>query len=108
MQKDTKLLQYADDATVVLADENSASAFLSLLDSLKGIFGLRINCTKTEDMGSSKKYPYPPPPSTEGYGNSQGGIQKEAISEAVLGVLREFFQGFRVRLVYIKNQKMLC
>ena len=47
----TKLLQYADaSTTAVLADENSASAFLGLLESFKDISALKINCTKTEAM----------------------------------------------------------
>ena len=56
-KEETKLLQYADDTTAVLANENSASAFLSLLDSFKDLSGLSINCTKTEAMwiGSSRK-----------------------------------------------------
>ena len=49
-KEETKLLQYANDNTAVLADENSASAFLSLLESFKGNSGLKINCTKTEAM----------------------------------------------------------
>lgn len=55
--KEIKLLQYADNTTAVLADEYSASAFLSLLDYLLDISGLKINCTKTEAMwiGSSRK-----------------------------------------------------
>ena len=55
-KEETKLLQYADDNTAVLADENSVSAFLSLLESFKDISGLTINCTKTEGMwiGSSR------------------------------------------------------
>ena len=35
VREETKLLQYADDNTAVLADENSVSAFLSLLESFK-------------------------------------------------------------------------
>ena len=55
-KEETKLLQYADDTTAILADENSALAFVSLLESFKDIFGLKINCTKTEAMwiGSSR------------------------------------------------------
>ena len=55
-KEETKLLQYADDTTAILADENSALAFLSLLESFKDISGLKINCTKTEAMwiGSSR------------------------------------------------------
>ena len=49
-KEETKLLQYADNTAVVLADENSASAFLSLLESFKDISGLKINCTKTKAM----------------------------------------------------------
>jgi len=46
--KETKLLQYADNTTAALADEYSASAFLSLLEYLLDISGLKINCTQTE------------------------------------------------------------
>ena len=55
-KEETKLLQFADDNTAVLADENSVSAFLSLLESFKDISVLKINCTKTEAMwiGSSR------------------------------------------------------
>ena len=55
-KEEAKLLQYADNTTAVLADENSASAFLSLLESFKHISGLKINCTQTEAMwiGSSR------------------------------------------------------
>ena len=55
-KEETKLLQYADDTTAILADENSALAFLSLLESFKDISVLKINCTKTEAMwiGSSR------------------------------------------------------
>ena len=49
-KEETKLPQYADDNTAVLADENSVSAFLSLLESFKDISGLTIDCTKTEAM----------------------------------------------------------
>jgi len=48
-KEETKLLQYADDTTAVLVDENSALAFLSLVDSLKDISGLKINCTKADE-----------------------------------------------------------
>ena len=55
-KEETKLLQYADDTTAVLAYEKSASAFLTLLESFKDISGLKINCTRTEAMwiGSSR------------------------------------------------------
>ena len=55
-KEETKLLQYTEDTTAVLADETSASASLSLLESFKDISGLKINCTKTEAMwiGSSR------------------------------------------------------
>ena len=49
-KEETKLLQFADDNTAVLADENSVSAFLSLLESFKDISGLTIDFTKTEAM----------------------------------------------------------
>ena len=56
-KEETKLLQYADDTTAVLADTNSATALFQLLDLFKNISGLKINSTKTEGMwiGSSKK-----------------------------------------------------
>ena len=56
-KEETKLLQYADDTTAVLADTNSATVLFQLLDLFKNISGLKINSTKTEGMwiGSSKK-----------------------------------------------------
>ena len=55
-KEETKLLQYADDTTAVLADTNSATVLFQLLDLFKNISGLKINSTKTEGLwiGSSK------------------------------------------------------
>ena len=54
--EETKLLQYADDMTAVLADVNSAQALLDLLEIFKKASGLMMNFTKTEGMwiGSSR------------------------------------------------------
>ena len=54
--EETKLLQYADDMTAVLADVSSAQALFDLLETFKRASGLTINFTKTEGMwiGSSK------------------------------------------------------
>lgn len=43
-----KLLQYADDTTAVLKDQNSARFFLSELQRFGKLSGLNINTTKTE------------------------------------------------------------
>ena len=55
-KEETKLLQYADDATAVLSDMDSARALFTLLDVFKELSGLRINSSKTEEMwvGSSR------------------------------------------------------
>ena len=54
--EETKLLQYADDMTAVLAEVNSAQALLDLLEIFKKASGLMMNFTKTEGMwiGSSR------------------------------------------------------
>ena len=54
--EETKLLQYADDMTAVLADVSSAQALFDLLEIFRKASGLTINFTKTEGMwiGSSK------------------------------------------------------
>ena len=54
--EETKLLQYADDMTAVLADVGSAQALFDLLEIFKNASCLTINFTKTEGMwiGSSK------------------------------------------------------
>ena len=49
-KEETKLLQYADDTTAVLADTNSAKTLCKLLDLFKNISGLKINCSKTEGL----------------------------------------------------------
>ena len=56
-KEETKLLQYADDTTAVLADTDSAKVLFELLDLFKDISGLKINSTNTEGMwiGSSKE-----------------------------------------------------
>jgi len=46
--EETKLLQYADDMTAVLADVRSAQALFNLLEIFKTVSGLTINLTKTE------------------------------------------------------------
>ena len=55
--EETKLLQYADDMTAVLADVSSAQALFDLLEIFKKASGLTINLNKTEGMwiGSSRK-----------------------------------------------------
>ena len=61
-QQETKLLQYADDTTAVLADIESAHILFQLLENFKNISGLKVNSSKTEGMwlgslkGISKKY----------------------------------------------------
>ncbi|KAL9954593.1 hypothetical protein ACROYT_G042155 [Oculina patagonica] len=56
-KEETKLLQYADDTTAMLADTSSAKVLFQVLDLFKNISGLKINNTKTEGMwiGSSKE-----------------------------------------------------
>ena len=56
-KEETKLLQYADDTTAVLADTDLAKVLFELLDLFKDISGLKINSTKIEGMriGSSKE-----------------------------------------------------
>ena len=56
-EQETKLLQYADDTTAILADTNSAEVLFELLDQFRNISGLKINCSKTEAMwiGSLKE-----------------------------------------------------
>ena len=39
--EETKILQYADDTTAILADTNSATALFRLLDDFKIVSGLR-------------------------------------------------------------------
>ena len=61
-QQETKLLQYADDTTAVLADIESAHILFQLLENFKNISGLKVNSSKTEGMwlgslkGIIKKY----------------------------------------------------
>ena len=48
--EETKILQYADDTTAILADTSSATTLFRLLDDFKIVSGLKINCFKTEAM----------------------------------------------------------
>ena len=48
--KETKLLQYADDTTAVLSGTDSAHMLFKLLDRFGTLSGLRINSSKTEGM----------------------------------------------------------
>ena len=56
-EQETKLLQYADDTTAILADTTSAKVLFELLDQFRSISSLKINCSKTEGMwiGSLKE-----------------------------------------------------
>ena len=47
---ETKLLQFADDTTVILDDLGPARALLKLLNDFEKIFGLKLNVMKTEAM----------------------------------------------------------
>jgi len=47
---ETKLLQFADDTTVVLSHLDSARALFVLLDCFKKVSGLKLNVAKTEAM----------------------------------------------------------
>ena len=47
---ETKLLQFADDTTAILADLNSAQALLNLLNDVEKVSGLKLNARKTEAM----------------------------------------------------------
>ena len=48
--EETKLLQFADDTTAVLADTDLAVKLFEILNSFEIISGLKINCSKTEGM----------------------------------------------------------
>jgi len=48
--QEIKLLQYADDTTAVLKDEQSVKNFLDELRTFSNISGLQLNATKTEAM----------------------------------------------------------
>ena len=54
---EAKLLQYADDTTAILSDENSAKTLFQELEVFKNFSGLEINSSKTEGMwiGSLKR-----------------------------------------------------
>ena len=56
--EETKLLQFADDTTAVLADTSSAARLFELLNKFEILSGLKINCSKTEGMwiGSKRHY----------------------------------------------------
>ena len=47
---DVKLLQYADDTTVLLSDVQSASKLFDLLSLFKRCSGLKLNQTKSEKL----------------------------------------------------------
>ena len=47
---ETKLLQFADDTTVILSDLDSARALFALLDCFEKVSGLKLNNAKTEAM----------------------------------------------------------
>ena len=47
---ETKLLQFADDTTVVLSDLDSARALFVLLNRFEKVSGLKLNVAKTEAM----------------------------------------------------------
>ena len=57
VEQETKLLQYADNTTAILADTNSAEVFFELLGRFRNISGLKISCSRTEGMwiGSLKE-----------------------------------------------------
>ena len=49
LDTETKISQYADDTASILdASESSFSISLSLLDTFVLIYGLKVNCEKTE------------------------------------------------------------
>ena len=48
--EETKLLQFVDDTTAVLADTSSAERLFELLNIFEILSGLKINCSKTEVM----------------------------------------------------------
>ena len=50
-------MQYADDTTAILSDENSAKTLFEELEVFKNFSGLEINSSKTEGMwiGSLKR-----------------------------------------------------
>ena len=56
--EETKLLQFADDTTAVLADTSSAERLFELLNTLEILFGLKINCSKTAGMWIRSKRHY--------------------------------------------------
>ena len=47
---ETKLLQFADDTTVILLDLDSARALFALLDCFEKVSGVKLNNAKTEAM----------------------------------------------------------
>ena len=47
---ETKLLQFADDTTAILADLNSAQALIKLLNDFEKVSGLKLNVMKTEAL----------------------------------------------------------
>lgn len=55
--EEIKIMQYADDTTAILKDENSCKIFLKLLDEFKRYSGLKINTEKTEAIWLGPKQP---------------------------------------------------
>ena len=53
--EETKLLQFADDTTAVLADTSSAARLVELLNKFEILSGLKINCSKTDGMWIGSK-----------------------------------------------------
>ena len=51
------MLEYADDTTAVLSDEESAHEFFNLLEIFRKVSGLKLNISKTEGLwiGSNLK-----------------------------------------------------
>ena len=49
-QKENKITQYADDATVLVRDLDSVTQLLKHLDKFKQISGLEIKTNKTEAL----------------------------------------------------------
>lgn len=50
-QEETKLVQYADDTTAVLSDEESTHELFNLLDIVRKVsHGLKLNTSKTDGL----------------------------------------------------------
>ena len=54
--QEIKLVNYADDTTAILRDENSATMLFQVLESFEKISGLKVNIEKTKGfwLGSQK------------------------------------------------------